>query len=294
MRITCLILLIAIFYGCGGIKEAQKAADRQNCRSVVEAFYTTDTTYSTKPPFLLLKHDESFNDSRYLYGGIVSMNDSGIVFLRSKKTKFFPYEDIACLIDSNNQIAYGEWKRDPEVVWDVELICQRIDSVDSKLFSIILEENRVSSYYIEEPGEYEIIYIKFSYSDEYLDQSDTLFCSRFRVFDNAVTYLGTFHSEFKWNLTSDMKHIPTNIIKRKGMGAVPMITGGGLVGGLLGYLADQEIRERETRKAPLHGLKVTIDSSYKSLNYSHLKLMQSPVILDFNCFDQGLPINVSK
>ena len=66
------------------------------------------------------------------------------------------------------------------------------------------------------PGEYKILYINFFY-DEYLDQSDSLKFSRFEVHKNAITYIGTFHSEYKWNLTQGVKPIPTMIVRRKNM-----------------------------------------------------------------------------
>jgi hypothetical protein len=278
MRIKSSFLLFVLLYGCGSIKEAQKSANHPNCRSVVEAYYTTDTTYTTKPPFLLLKKPESFNGTRYLYGGIVSINDTGVIFLRSKKSKFFPYEEIECLIDSNNHIAYGEWKRDPEVIWNIELVCQKANAPNSDPFSIILEANRVSSYCIPS-GEYKILYINFFY-DEYLDQSDSLKFSRFEVHKNAITYIGTFHSEYKWNLTQGVNYIPVRIIKRGSSGAAAAGVMFGAIGGLVAGLAEEENLNRERKSACFHGMSVTIDSSFKLLFKGSLPLIQSQVIIE--------------
>ena len=277
MRIIGLISLVVLIYGCGGIKEADKSADHPNCRSIVEAFYTTDTTYTTKPPFLLLKKSEDFNGTRYLFGDIGSINDSGVVFLRSQKSKFFPFEEIDCLIDSNNHIVYGQWKKDPEVVWAVELNCKRIDVPDSQPFSFILEANQVSSYCID-PGDYKILGIKFNY-DEYLDQSIPLNFSRFKVYDNAVTYIGRIHSEYKRNLSAGVNLIPTVIIRRpsQGFAAASMF---GAVGGIVGDLADKDNLDRTKKRAGLHGLSVAIDSSYKSIFKGRLPIIQSPASIE--------------
>jgi hypothetical protein len=278
MRKKYLILISISIYSCNSVKEAQKAIDNPQCHSIVEAFYTTDTTYTTRPPFLLLKKAEDFNGSRYLYGGIGSISDSGVVLIRSKKTKFFPYEEIKCLIDSNNQIVYGEWNKDPEVVWEVSFICRKLDVSNSEPFSIILTANQVSSYCIE-PGDYKILCIKFSYSDEYLDQSDSLYNSGFKVSKDAVTYIGNIHAEYKRNLSPGMINIPTKVIKYKNSGyaAGAMF---GAVGGLIGALADEEKIKKQQKSACLHGLQVKIDSSYKPSYKGRLPLIQSPVLIE--------------
>jgi hypothetical protein len=211
--------------------------------------------------------------TRYLHGNIISFADSGVLFARStnSKPKFYSLDMIECLIDSNNRIAFGRWKSDPEVVWDVELICERSDSPKAQPFSLILEQNRISSYCID-PGEYKIVCIKFSSSDEYLEVSDSLLFGRFRVFENSVTYIGTLHTEYKRNLSPGMTVIPTSIIHRRGMA-------GGVVG-IVGYLSDQRLLEEARRSMVLHGMNVSIDSNYKPLYTGGLQLRQAPIILE--------------
>jgi len=273
MRSMNLAILLFLLFGCGNTQEAKKSEKEPNCRSVVETFLTTDTVYTVRPPLLLLNRGEYANDTRYLHGDITSVNDSGVLFVRSTSAqpKFYSLERIECLIDSNNQIVVGKWKYDPEVVWDVELVCQRSDSPHSQPLSLILEQNRVSSYCID-PGEYKIVCMKFSSSDEYLEVSDSLQFSKFKVLDNSITYIGTLHTEYKRNLSPGMTAIPTNIIHRRGMA-------GGVVG-IVGYLSDQRLLEQARRSMVLHGLRVSIDSSYKPVYTGGLQVRQSPIILE--------------
>jgi hypothetical protein len=280
-RIVFVILPVMIL-SCTNLQEATKSADRPACQSVVEASLVTDTVYTVRPPLLLLKRSEYSNDTRYLHGDIVSVSESGVSFARSpdQQPRFYPLDKIECLIDSNNHITLGEWKYDPEVVWELELVCQKADSPNSQPISLVLEQNRISSYCIG-PGEYRIVSVKFSSSDEYLDVSDSLRSSSFMVFDSSITYIGTLHSEYKRDLSPGTTAIPTSIIRRRGMaGSAAAGMVGGAVGGVLGYLSDQRVLEKARENRTLHGLRISIDSGYTPVFNGGLRLRQSPIDLE--------------
>jgi hypothetical protein len=274
-----IITIITLFFlgGCSSIKEAQTVSDNPNCRSIVEIFYSADTTYTTRPPLLLLKRDEDFSGSRFLYGGIGSISDSGIVLIRSKKSKYFPYEKIQCLIDSNNQIAFGKWKRDPEVIWEISLRCRKTNIPNAEPFIIILIPNQVSSYCIES-GEYEILNINFIYNGDYqyLDVSDSLNNYRFKVNNDAITYIGSLHSEYKWNLSSDMVLIPTKIVRYKSQGYYPNL---GLLGALAVGLIEEDRAKNRQKLSCSHGLRIRIDSNYAPISSNKLPLIMSPIYI---------------
>jgi hypothetical protein len=279
MHKTFFLILLG-FLGCG-IREAERSARSPKARSVVEAFLTTDTTYSTRPPFLLLKTPRASDDTRYLHGAILSISDSGVVFRRSKegthtspKPEFYPYSRITCLVDSNNHIAFGQWSDDPEVVWDVELICQRLGIPNVKPAALILHANESSSYYLD-PGEYRILYIRFTYSDEYIHQTDTLPNTRFRVSNDAITYIGSFYSEYKWHVSPAATIIPGTVLRDKGMGAA-----GAVFGGVIGYLADRQILDRAISNSPYHALTITDDPTYVPVFRGSLPLIHQPIQLD--------------
>ncbi len=278
MRLLIFILIGIVFYSCRSFKEAQKSKNRPDCLSVVEASFTADTTFTVKPPLLMLKYAEYSNDTRRLFGSIISINDTGVVFQRSKTPKFYPYERIECLIDSNNQVAYGEWKEDPEVVWDVEFICQRIDTPNAKPFAFVLEANKVSSYCID-PGEYKISKIRFSYSDQYLDEDFSLHSGRFTVAPNAITYIGTIHSEFKRHLGSGVIPIPTIVVNRPSI-AIPGGVIFGIAGGVVGALSEQDNIKRERDSACQHGLRVTMDTSCTPTFKGNLPVIHTPLIIE--------------
>lgn len=281
MHRTISAILSIVFLSCGNVYEARKSSDQTDCRSVVEARLTTDTVYTVRPPLLLLKRSEYANDTRYLHGNIISINESNVLFSRSevREPKSYPLDNIECLVDSNNQVVLGKWKSDPEVVWDVELVCQKADSPNGQTVSLVLEQNRTSSYCIG-PGDYKIVRIKFSSSDEYLEESDSLHFSRFSVYDNSITYIGTLHTEYKRNLRPGMTAIPTNIIRRRGMAGSGAAAVFGAVGGVVGYLSDQQVLEQAHRSRTLHGLSVLIDPTYTPIFTGSLQLKNSPIILE--------------
>ncbi len=283
MKYLLLMIITIALYGCANVpgvrNEAPTISDQPQCRSVVEAFLRTDTVYHPKPPYIVLKKSQDFNGTRTYRGGIIELNDSGVVFLRSKdgqysvETKFYPFSDIECLIDSNNQIVIGEWKKKIGF-WNIELMCQKEGNPDAELFSIVLQPNQKVSYCIE-PGEYRIVYLRFRSTDNYLDCSDSLCCSRFTVARNAITYIGTFELEYRWKPSSGMTMIPFKVLHHQGMNSTypPM----GLVGGALQYYADKEKAEKEAKETPFHALKIINDSSYVPLFKEHLPLNFCPV-----------------
>jgi hypothetical protein len=287
MRLSILILSILGLYGCANIprilNEAQKTEEQSECRSVIEASLIADTVYIAKPPFLVLKKSEGFDERRSFRGSIVSITDTGIMFVKAKdglytpEPKFYPFGNIACLVDSNNHIIYGELNKNTAMFWNMELVCKKLDTVETKPITLVLPANNSASYCVE-PGEYRIIYLRFRSSKDYLDQGDSLSSARFFVSRDAITYIGTFHLEYTWTPSPDMTIVPITVLHRPGMNEnSPFV--GGAIGGLLQYYADKEKAEKEKKESPFHALKVTIDSSYVPSFKSHLPKINCPITI---------------
>jgi hypothetical protein len=290
MRLSILIVFIVAFYGCTNVytvsNEAKKSEEQSGCRSAVEAFLQSDTVFIAKPPFLVLKRTHGFDERKSFHGGIVSISDTGIIFVKAKdglytpEPAFYPFENIACLVDSNNKIIYGQLKKNTPIFWSIDLVCNKIDTIETKPITLVLQANKGMSYCVD-PGEYRIVYFKFrtseDYYDQYLDQSDSLSSARFLVARDSITYIGTFHLEYKWTPSHDMAIIPITVLNRPKISSI--YTNPIVGGGLLGYLAAVEIKEREKKESPHHALKITIDSSYVPLFKSNLPIKYCPITI---------------
>jgi hypothetical protein len=290
MRHILIFLPLLTLCSCANVpsvqNEAQRASSGTACSSLVEATLISDTLYTSKPPLLILK--KAYTTARVLRGAIHQISDSGVVFLRAKDglytpdPKFYSVDEIECLIDSNNRVRFGKWKGSSIAFWNIELLCQRSGAPDSKPVTMVLEPNRKVSYCVD-AGEYKVIRIRFRGFDDFVNQSDSLCCTRFTVKQNAITTLGKVELKYTWTPPSDFAIIPITVIHRPGMNeTTPFLGGaiGGAVGGVLQHLADREQAENERMASPFHALRIKIDSAYTPVSKSGLPLHFSPLNYD--------------
>lgn len=289
----CVHLGIIISLGCHSAKEAQLSEDNHSCRSVVELSIVSDTAYSTNPPMMILKRPKYTDESRYLRGGIMAVSDTGIVFRRAVEgsrtstwNEFVPYELIECLVDSNNQIVYGQWKGSPQAEWEVRLVCEQIGPTEPKPFSLLLEPNSTSSYCLA-PGRYKLNYIEYSSSDYYLHRSYPLLDCTFDVQSNMINYIGTLQTEYRWAPSDGMAVVPTVVVKHRGMNAAAAMAAvqpfgviGGLVVSVVGALSDSDVRKRASRTTPYHALRIVVDPAFRPVFQGRLPIRHAPILLN--------------
>jgi hypothetical protein len=191
-----------------------------------------------------------------------------------------------CLVDSNNQIIYGQWKGRPQVTWELRLVCQPLGPAGQRTFSLLLQPNSTASYCLP-PGRYQINHIEYSSSDYYLQKSFPLLGCTFDVQPNAINYIGTLHTQYRWTPAKEMAVVPTYIVKHRGMGSSASLAAiqpfglvGGLIVGVVGGLADAEIRQRASRTVPYHALRILDDSTFHPVFQGKLPIRHAPILLD--------------
>lgn len=124
----------------------------------------------------------------------------------------------------------------------------------------------------------QILNINFNYNGDYqyLDVSDSLNNCRFKVNNDAITYVGSLHSEYKWNLSPDMVFIPTKIARYKSQGYYPNL---GLLGALAVGLIEEDRMKNRQKLSSSHGLRIKIDSNYVPISSNKLPLITSPIYI---------------
>jgi hypothetical protein len=196
MKLIILFPLIFLLYGCGA-SEATTYNRNKQCKSVVEGFYESNIRFSRKCPVLVFK---KLHSPRLLYGKIVSVSDTGVIFDPNRESPFYDLdaafyskEEIDCVVDSQGFSVFGNIPDKFQLICNMEWEIENTQDKSNKTSKLLFYSGNKFAYCLD-AGTYRVKKVLFTadldYGYTWEDELIANYEIKFSVENNKTNYIG--------------------------------------------------------------------------------------------------------
>jgi hypothetical protein len=246
--------------GCSGTQNAQNTSDNPQCQTIVEGLYRSKARYERKVPALILR--KSSYETEQIHGKIISITGEGITFDQDRvgpffdpDVKFYKTQEVVCAIDSARHVVFGDLPEKHAVIWDMDIIVQKVNDSIAKPLKLELTSGERFSFCMP-PGQYEAKEIFFNHGED-IDEGVLIPKFTLNLRPQKVNYVGDLLLDMDSIQIPEGYPIPYKMNHRKMQGLAGAMVG--LIGGISEALAT------EYGVLGSHSLRVVNDEQYKSM-----------------------------
>ena len=216
LRHMLFVALIFFFIMSCGSAHAPLLKKSPDCSASVQGFFHVTNNWRGKEPALVLKS----RTRRVLYGRIISRDSTGVYFDSCASgleydppDGFFPYQDIAALIDEHGRVAYGTLDERYAGLSKLQLELCNISQWNADPLLIDLVANRRFEFCLP-PGRYLVNKIIFHYRNHDQDRGIDFEHLFFDVQEHTANYLGDWYLDDCRAQSENIIFIPSKIHSR--------------------------------------------------------------------------------